>query len=122
MPSTLKSCKLLLRCAIIFLELYSVPAQAAEKFSQVRIFVRGESDFKRITDAGLFIDHAVTKPGTYSDTWLSETEIGMLRNSGVPYEILIDDWDSYYNSLPKMTQVERDEAIRHSAKESNSLA
>ncbi len=90
-----------------------------EKFSQVRIFARSESDFRRITDAGLLIDHAVTKPGYYSDAWLSETEIGMLRKSGVPYEILIDDWDAYYNSLPKMTQAERDAAIRKSAKEYN---
>ncbi len=111
--------KLLLSCAIIFLVLHSAPAQTAEKFSQARIFARSESDFRRITDAGLLIDHAVTKPGYYSDAWLSETEIGMLRKSGVPYEILIDDWDAYYNSLPKMTQAERDAAIRKSAKEYN---
>lgn len=86
-----------------------------EKFSQVRIFATSESDFRRITDAGLFIDHANTKPGYYSDAWLSETEMGMLKKSGVPYQILVDDWDSYYSSLPKMTQTERDAAIRQSA-------
>lgn len=90
-----------------------------EKFSQVRIFTTSGSDFKRIQDAGLHIDHANTKLGQYSDTWLSESEIQLLRKSGVPFEILVEDWDTYYDDLPKMSDPERDVAIRQSALESN---
>ena len=94
-------------------------ASTPEKYSQVRIFATGGSDFRRIQDAGLFIDHANTKLGHYSDAWLSESEIALLKKSGVPFEILVDDWDTYYNSLPKMTQTEREAAIRKSATEYN---
>jgi len=94
-------------------------ADSPEKFSQVRIFATSESDFRRIIEAGLFIDHANTKLGHYSDAWLSESEIAMLRKSGVPYEILVDDWHVYYDSLPKMTQSEREAAIQESARQFN---
>lgn len=92
---------------------------AGEKFSQVRIYSRTSADAQRIERAGLFIDHAITKPGEFSDTWLSETEIGLLRKSGVPFEILVDDWDKYYASLPVMSEAERQAAIHESSRQYN---
>jgi hypothetical protein len=78
------------------------------RYSQVRIFTLTDNDFRRVEDAGLHIDHAITKPGNYSETWLSEYEISLLNKSGVPYEILVEDWQTYYDALPKMTQAEID--------------
>lgn len=76
------------------------------KFSNVRIYATGEQDVKKMMDAGLFIDHAITKPGHYMEAWLSEDEMSSLRASGIPYEILVDDWDAYYRNQPKMTEAE----------------
>jgi uncharacterized repeat protein (TIGR01451 family) len=73
-------------------------AKNDEKYSQVRIFAKTDQDFKKIQQAGLFLDHGIRKPGIYFETWLSETEINLLNNSGVPYQVTIDDWDTYYNS------------------------
>lgn len=78
------------------------------KYSQVRIFAKDDQDFQKITEAGLHIDHAITKPGLYSDTWLSEYEISLLKSSGVSYEVLVDDWQTYYDNQPKMTPMEMD--------------
>jgi hypothetical protein len=89
------------------------------KFSQVRIFAVNSSDVKRIEDAGLFIDHASTKAGLYSDAWLSEYEIGMLNNSGVSYQVLVDDWQAYYDSQPRMTTAEVDASIQHTTQAYN---
>ncbi len=71
-------------------------SQNLEKYSLVRIFAVNAIDFERINNAGLFFDGGIRKPGEYFETWLSETEIKMLQQSGVPYTIKIDDWDSYY--------------------------
>ena len=68
------------------------------KYSQVRIYAKTDADFQRIQQADLFLDHGIRKPGLYFETWLSENEIQLLKNSGVPYEITIDDWDTYYNN------------------------
>lgn len=76
------------------------------KYSQVRIFAANESDFQTMTNAGLIIDHAVTKPGHFLDAWLSEYEMDLLNKSGVPYQVLVDDWMEYYNAQPKMTDIE----------------
>jgi hypothetical protein len=40
------------------------------------------------------------------EAWLSEYEMNLLNQSGVPYEVLVDDWMEYYNAQPKMTDME----------------
>ena len=89
------------------------------KYSQVRIFAKNESDFRKMTEAGLFIDHANRKPGFYLDAWLSEAEISLLKKSGVPYEILVEDWYKYYNEQPKMTQPEINEQMEQAKQKDN---
>ena len=111
--------RLLVRCLLWSIVCTFSTGEAAEQFSQVRIFTRSPSDFRKIEATGLFIDNGITKPGYYSDSWLSASEIQLLKRSGVSYQILIDDWDSYYASLPAMTESERQAAIRQSAREYN---
>jgi len=82
------------------------------KYSQVRIFATSENDVQRMTDAGLIIDHANTKLGHFMDAWLSEYEMNLLNISGVPYQVLVDDWMEYYNSQPKMTQAEINDQLQ----------
>lgn len=89
-------------------------AGTPEKYSQVRIFAANESDMKRIMDSGLLIDHAVRK-SEYTDAWLSQEEIKLLKNSGVSYNVLINDWKEYYDALPKMSNSEMQRQINESA-------
>ncbi|MEO8209054.1 MAG: M14 family zinc carboxypeptidase [bacterium] len=89
------------------------------KFSEVRIFATSETDFKRMAEAGLIIDHSIRKPGVYLDAWLSEYEITLLKNSGIPYKILTEDWDEYYNNRQKMTQTEIDAQLRKAKEKDN---
>lgn len=97
----------------------STTPEVQEKYSKVRIFAKTESDFKNMMDAGLYIDHAQRKPGYHLDAWLSEKEIGRLKNSGVPYEILIEDWMEYYNNRPKMTGPEINEQMEKAKEKDN---
>ena len=55
------------------------------------------------------------KPGLYFETWLSESEINMLKSSGVPYEITITDWMQYYNSISQMSPQQIQEQMKQSA-------
>lgn len=97
----------------------SASTEYQPKYSQVRIFAVNDNDLRRISDAGLFIDHANRKPGYYMEATLSEDEIKMLISSGVPYEIIIDDLDAYQKSLPKMTQSEIDAQMRQAYERDN---
>ncbi|MBZ0199337.1 MAG: T9SS type A sorting domain-containing protein [Ignavibacteriaceae bacterium] len=79
-----------------------------EKYSQVRITIKSDLDIKQMESAGLFLDHGINKPGEYFETWLSETEIKLLANSGVPFQITIDDWYAYYQDRQLRNEVSSD--------------
>lgn len=76
-----------------------------EKYSQVRISVTSDGDFKKMMDAGLFLDGGTYKKGLYFETWLSESEIKMLNNAGLPYQIMVDDWMAYYDKMQKNSNI-----------------
>ncbi len=88
------------------------------KHSQVKIFASSKTDFDKIEQAGLHLDH-VESIDNYVIAWLSVTEIEMLRVSGVPYQVTIDDWMQYYNSRPVMSEAERKAAIEQSTSDFN---
>jgi len=90
-----------------------------EKYSKVKVFAKNDNDIKRLMSEGLFFDHAESVGGEFVETWLSETEISMLKKSGMPYEITVEDWDRYYSEQPKMTQSEIEDAIHNSIAEYN---
>ncbi len=92
--------------------------QSNPKYSLVRILADSEQDMKKIMREGLFIDHTERHEGNMI-SWLSENEIQMLSRSGVSYEIEIDDFQQYYNSLPKMTDAEISAALEKSQSEFN---
>lgn len=89
------------------------PIQVQEKYSQVKIFASTENDFQRLSATGLDLDHAES----FQDhvlTWLSVSELELLKRSGIAYQVTIDDWMQYYNNLPKMTEAEMHAAIEQS--------
>jgi hypothetical protein len=76
----------------------STQAKNDLKYSLIKIYTVSDQDIQRLIQSGLEIDHATGKKGYYIETWLSEEELKLLINSGVPYETVIDDWDTYYNN------------------------
>lgn len=76
-----------------------------EKYSQVRIYATTRAEFQKIENQGLFFDGGRNKPGQYFETWLSESEIKMLKKSGVSYDITIDDWQTHYEKMQKQNYV-----------------
>jgi carboxypeptidase T len=89
------------------------------KHSLVKVFANGEQDMKRIMREGLFFDHTDHMDGGYFESWISADELEMLRKSGVSHEIVIDDFEAYYNSLPQMTDAEISLALEKSATDFN---
>ncbi|CAN5671739.1 hypothetical protein BH10BAC5_BH10BAC5_14750 [soil metagenome] len=89
-----------------------------QKFSQVRIFAKNLLDMNRLQQAGFFLDHSTGKLGEYRDAWLSENELNSVKISGVPYQILIEDWAEYYENQPRMSEAEVMNALNRSKIES----
>ncbi|MCI0473048.1 MAG: T9SS type A sorting domain-containing protein [Ignavibacteria bacterium] len=76
-----------------------------EKYSQVRISITSDNDIRKMQNSGLFLDGGIYKKGLYFETWLSASEIDMLRSSGVPFFVTVDDWLTYYSDRQKINQV-----------------
>jgi len=122
---SVKNSKLVIQLTAVIIFLCSVNFASASaavnenpKHSKVRVYVSGKSDIDRITSQDLHFDHAETSEN-YMETWLSENEISLLKKSGVSYQILIEDWETYYNSLEKMSASEIRDAIQLSILEFN---
>lgn len=90
-----------------------------QKYSKVRISTVSSSDIQRLNRAGLSLDGGLYKPGNYFETWLSTDEISILKSTGIRYEILINDWQEYYNNIPRMTNLEFEKAMEKSRDEYN---
>lgn len=88
-------------------------SQENEQYSLVKIYAKTVSDFDRISKADLHLDHVLRKDN-YLEAWLSVSELDLLKKSGVFYEILIRDWEDYYNKLPKMSGAEISNALKES--------
>ncbi len=89
------------------------------KYSLVKVFAHGEQDMKKIMREGLFFDHVDHNDGDYFETWISDSELEMLSKSGVAYEIVIDDFETYFNSLPQMSDAEISLALEKSETDFN---
>lgn len=99
--------------------LFAQKNEGNEKYSQVRIFATSNYDFQKLAGADLHLDGGIHKPGLYFETWLSESEIELLKKSGVSYQVTVEDWTEYYNNLPQMTPFEVQKALEQSAKDYN---
>ncbi len=99
--------------------LFAQKNEGNEKYSQVKIFATTYNDFQKLAIADLHLDGGIHKPGLYFETWLSETEIELLKKSGVSYQITIPDWTEYYNNLPQMTPFEVQKTLEQSARDYN---
>ncbi len=79
---------------VIFLCFISLTAQ--DRYSQVRIPVHSPAAMKRLVDLGIAVDHFHGKVGSAIDVYLNTAEIKSLKKNGIPFTILIDDWQEYY--------------------------
>lgn len=83
-------------------------------YSKVKIFIKNDQDKKAILREDLFFDHAESVEGEFLETWLSESEINKLKKSGVPYLVVIPDWEEYYILQEKMSLQQISEALLES--------
>ncbi|MCU0364893.1 MAG: M14 family metallopeptidase, partial [Ignavibacteriaceae bacterium] len=59
-------------------------------------------------------DHLVYEKDNSIRTFVSDDDFTILQSTGFIYEILIDDWYTHYENLPKLTEFEKQQFIQHS--------
>jgi len=91
---------------IVFL-LFFMVTLFPQNHKKVKIFINNEFDLKKATELSVDLEEVqFDKSGNFS-LFVNDKEIIELQQSGLGYEVLIDDWKAYYNSLPLLTEEEK---------------
>ena len=74
---------------------------------KVKIFINNDLDLNKVAELSLDLEDAgYDKSGNIS-LFVNDAEFSELQQTSLGYEVLIDDWKTYYNSLPILTEEEK---------------
>ena len=83
---------------ILFLQFSFVNSQENELFHRVKINYNSFENFEKLLNSGIAIDHGIHKKNDYFESDFSESEIQIIENFNIDYEIIIYDVVSYYKN------------------------
>ena len=90
--------KRLIFIIIIFLQFNYVNSQEAELYHRVKINYNSSENFERLLESGIPLDHGIHKKHQYFESDFSESEIQLIENLNIDYNIEIYDLKSYYKN------------------------
>jgi len=91
----------------------------AQTYKKVKIYLNNRSDIQYLYQAGLDFDQASITKDNGLIVFLNEKEFSKLQLTNFRYDVLINDWMAYYNSLPGLTQQEKQGFINESKQKFN---
>jgi len=107
------------RLLYFFISLIVLATGSAQNYKQVKIYISNQSDVQYLQNAGMEFDHFYYTKDNAITVFIDERDYSILQSTGFNYEIIIDDWMSYYENLPKLTEKEKQDIIRQSKEEMN---
>jgi len=99
------------RVYIIFLICIFSVAVSGQNIKQIKIPLNSGETVTKLLNAELPLDEGKVTKDNYLIIFLNSNDISKLDLLGIGYEILIDDWLSYYNDLPKLSDQDKAEII-----------
>ncbi len=90
--------KRLIFIIIIFLQFNYVNSQEAELYHRVKINYNSSENFERLLELGIPLDHGIHKKNQYFESDFSESEIELIENLNIDYNIEIYDLKSFYKN------------------------
>mgnify|MGYP005842129017 CR=1 FL=1 len=79
-----------------------------QNVKQIKLFINNNSDLQKACSLSIDLEHSISDKNGGLTLYVDENEFQAISNSGLNYEILIDDWFAYYNSLPIPTEAEKE--------------
>lgn len=83
--------KIIVITALSLLFAINVNAQ----YKRVKLWV-DQNKIQELAEHGIAVDHGLVKKGTWFIGEFSDAEINIIENLNVPYDVLIDDMETYY--------------------------
>ena len=79
-----------------------------QNYKKIKLFLNNEFDLQKASSLALDLEEAVIDKAGGIQIFVNEDEFRTISNSGLNYQILIDDWHAYYNSLQIPSEVEKE--------------
>ncbi len=91
----------------------------SQNYKQVKIYLNDPKDVTVLREAGLEFDHFILGKDKSIDCFISDDEFIKLKSTSFRYDVLIDDWFSYYKNLLKLSEVEKSDILSKSSSNYN---
>ena len=102
---------------VLILVFFLAITSFGQTYRQVKIYINDKEDIRKLESFNISVDHSYQTKDKAILTFLNETEFNRLTMLNYRYEVLIDDWQAYYNKRAKLTSLEKREAIENSTKQ-----
>jgi len=99
--------------------LLAITVSYPQNFKKVEIFVDKLQDIQTLFNSGMEFDHFEFTKNNSIITFISENDYNILSSSGFSYNVLIEDWYKYYESIPPLTDAEKENFIAESKSKFN---
>jgi hypothetical protein len=78
-----------------------------QNHKKVKIFINNQFDLNKAAELSIDLEETWHDKSGNISLFVNDDEYSKLQQSGLGYEILIDDWKAYYKSLPVLTEEEK---------------
>lgn len=85
-----------------------------QSYKQVKIYLNNKEDIRTLESFNISVDHSYQTKDNAILTFLNEAEFNRLTILNFRYEVLIDDWKSYYEKRERMNAFQKSSAIEKS--------
>jgi hypothetical protein len=96
--------KILLTILLAFL---LCSAANSQTYKQIKIHLSDPGDIELLNKAGIDLEGAISLKDKTAKIYVNEEELAKVNKLSLSYEVLIDDWQKYYNNLPKLSDQEK---------------
>jgi len=92
---------------------------SAQNYKQISIQISSANDFITLGQIGIDLEDSKFNKDNTLTLFVSDEEFNLISSNGFSYTVLIDDWNSYYNSLQQLSNEEKNIYLSESLRDYN---
>ena len=102
---------------IIFLFITIIGFAFGQNYKKVKIYLDEQMSVSYLIEAGIALDHFDVGKDNSITAFINDNEHLLIKNLGLRYEVLIEDWYKFYNNQLKLTPQQISDAVSISKSE-----
>ena len=83
-----------------------------QNYKEVKIYLSDGKDIQTLQNSGMEFDHFYFNKDNTINVFINDNDFAILKTSGFSYEVMIEDWFSHYENIPKMSEAEKNLSLQ----------